>query len=103
MRTGEREERPKGGNLSEWSEFWVRRTLINISRNMQIRFLSLLAIVAPRRYRSSYSIEVTEEELDAAEATAIPYVPKEPNKYYRGSTSITLLHLGIPTSTSQDW
>ena len=77
------EERPiiRGGNLSEWSEFWVRRTLINISRNMQIRFLPLLEIVAPRRYRSNYSIHVTEEELDAAESTATSCVPKELSKY----------------------
>ena len=87
----------RGGNLSEWSDFWVRRTLINISRNMQIRFLPLLEIVAPRRYRSSYSIDPPSmEALDAAEATAIPYVPNEPSKYYKRLRLYCAASFGYP-------
>jgi hypothetical protein len=82
--------------LGEWSEFWIKRTLINTSRNIQIRFLPLLEIVAPRRYRSSYSIDVTQGELDEAEATAIPYVPKEPSKYYKRLRLYCAASFGYP-------
>jgi hypothetical protein len=57
-----------------------------------------LELVAPRRYRSSYSIDFTEEELDAAEVTAITYVTNEPNKYYKRLHLYYSATLGYPDS-----
>ncbi len=63
---------------------------------MQIRFLPFLEAIAPRRYRSSYSIDVTEEELDTAERTATPYVPKELSKYYKRLRLYCAASFGYP-------
>jgi hypothetical protein len=82
--------------MSEWSEFWISRTLDLAVKNLLIRFLPLLEVVAPRRYRSSYSIDVTEAELDATETTATPYVPKEVSKYYKRLRLYCAASLGYP-------